>query len=241
MWDNAPPNPAVAGLIREWNRRGNNPPIRYVTSEELLERIKTIPTQSLPLQCGDWTDYWNFGCASTAYETRLNRRSKPILFTAELLQSARGESAAPPAHADVSRRAWSSLNSYDEHTWGYFIPDPDLAPMRAQARLKQHHAYEAAELADYLLIHELEALAGNPAAKRPARSCPAGQSYRAGAPLLCSCAGALAGGREAAALRAIQLSPHVPCHAKRPCVRPSRNPRLQLEKSAARFAVARQA
>jgi len=162
MWDNAPPNPAVARLISEWNQRELNPPIRYVTTEELLQRIKQIPAESLPVLAGDWTDYWNFGCASTACETRLNRRTKPILFTAEMLQSARGASAPRPALADVSARAWASLNLYDEHTWGYWNPDPDLPPMRAQALIKKQHAYEAAELADYLLIDALEALAGNP-------------------------------------------------------------------------------
>ncbi len=161
LWDNSPPNAEVARLIREWNDAGYEPRIRYVTPDDLLARLRTIPAADLPLQRGDWTDYWNFGCASTAYETRINQGSKPRLFTADLLGALR---AGPihPARADVARRAWQALNLYDEHTWGYANTIPGHPHGRAQERLKVHHAYEGRELTDYLLMTELEELAGNP-------------------------------------------------------------------------------
>ena len=56
----------------------------------LLERIRQIPLEQIPVVRGDWTDFWNFGCASTARETRLNQNAKPALFAAELMEAGRG-------------------------------------------------------------------------------------------------------------------------------------------------------
>ena len=161
-WDNSPPNLATAQLIRRWNEAGRGPLIRYVTPAMLLERIRQIPPEQIPLVRGDWTDYWNFGCASTAGATRLNQNAKAALFAAELLEAGRAGAPRPPALASVSRRAWEALNLYDEHTWSYFNTDPDHPQMQAQTHLKKTCAYEARELADYLLANELETLAGNP-------------------------------------------------------------------------------
>jgi hypothetical protein len=161
LWDNSPPNIQVARLIRRWNELGCEPPIRYVTPQQLLDRIKAIPPESLSVHRGDWTDYWNFGCASTAYETRLNQGTKPILFTAELLQASRGVEALTPAVRDVARRAWEALNRFDEHTWGSHNTTPGHPHTRAQEHFKLHNAYLARELADFLLVNELETLAAN--------------------------------------------------------------------------------
>jgi alpha-mannosidase len=166
MWDNSPPNMQVARLIRAWNEQGTNPPIRFVTPAMLLERIQQIPADELPMHRGDWTDYWNFGAASTAYETRLNRRAKPVLFGAELLRSIRPVAPTVASNTaalqDVTERAWEYLNLYDEHTWGSWDTlQHDHPHTRAESHLKLHNAYQARELSDYLLVHELEALAGN--------------------------------------------------------------------------------
>ena len=161
-WDNSPPNLATAGLIRRWNEAGNQPLIRYVTPAMLLERIRQAPPEQIPVVRGDWTDFWNFGSASTARETRLNQNAKPALFAAELMEASRHEGQRSSALASVSRRAWDALNLYDEHTWSYFNTDPDHPQMQAQTHLKKAFAYEARELADYLLANELESLAENP-------------------------------------------------------------------------------
>lgn len=164
MWDNAPPNLKVAELIREWNEAGMQPPIRYVTTSMLLDRIRQIPPETLPVYRGDWTDYWNFGAASTAHETRLNQNAKPMLYGADMLRALRGASNEP-AIENASQRAWNALNLYDEHTWGAAasVMLPNDPHTRAQNRLKLIHAYEANELAQYLLLNELDALADNPA------------------------------------------------------------------------------
>jgi hypothetical protein len=128
----------------------------------LLERIRQIPAETIPIVRGDWTDFWNFGCASTARETRLNQNAKPAIFTSELIEASQNPALLTPALASVSRRAWDALNLYDEHTWSYFNTDPDHPQMQTQTHLKKTYAHEARELADYLLVNQLESLAGNP-------------------------------------------------------------------------------
>jgi len=162
-YDNSSPNPDVAKLIRKWNDNGNDPIIRYVTPDLLLKKIKTIPEKSLPVYRGDWTDYWNFGCASTAVETAHNQGTKPRLYTADMLSSQRSE--PEPIINDVNARAWENVLHFNEHTWGAFNSlDPAHPQVRTQSNLKETLAHQGRELAEYALIHELEHLADNPAA-----------------------------------------------------------------------------
>ena len=158
MWDNSPPNLAVAKLIRQWNETGNQPSIRYVTTEDLYERIRTIPSERLPLLSGDWTDYWNFGCASTAGHVARSRAAKRALDTADRL-------AVPPRPAAVVRaaeRARDLLDLFDEHTWSSWDTSNAQDSALVQDHLKAALAIEARELAGYVLTNELETLADNP-------------------------------------------------------------------------------
>lgn len=175
-WDNSPPNPWVARLIREWNDTVGDPAIRYVTPEDLLDKLKGVPVAALPVLRGDWTDFWTFGCGSTAYETAVSRQARFTLEAADLLWAARTgqeecgaqsgtSSGAQPEGEDrharrVSENAWSKLALFCEHTWTHWDPRPENPPARAQSQLKGAFAHEARELAEYLLIDELEAFAG---------------------------------------------------------------------------------
>ena len=105
-WDNSPPNPEVAGLIKHWNDAGKLPVIRYVTPDELSTRIALL--ENLPVYSGDWTDYWNFGCASSAYETALNRGTKKRLFLADFLNAVSG--SRHPASSDARVKAESDTS-----------------------------------------------------------------------------------------------------------------------------------
>jgi hypothetical protein len=161
MYDNAPPNMAVARLIRAWNDARLSPRIRYVTPELLLERIRELPRHSLPVYRGDWTDYWAFGVGSSALETSLGLRTRGNLGTIELLQAHRG-SAKPPIRM-TTRKTWDNLNVYFEHTWGAAgSMNHDELETTTQWILKAQPAYEAKELSEFLLVNELDALAGNP-------------------------------------------------------------------------------
>lgn len=158
MWDNAPPNPGVALLIRQWNDEGRQPPIRYATTEDLAERIRAIPDDQLPLLSGDWTDYWNFGCASTATPVCRSRAAKRALAAADQLATTR-----PTAVTRAADRARDLLDLFDEHTWSYWDTLGLGDACTVQDQLKAAPAVEAGELAKYVLTHDLEAIAQNPA------------------------------------------------------------------------------
>ncbi len=161
-YDNSSPNPDVAKLIRQWNDNNNNPLIRYVTPDMLLLKIKTIPKESLQVHRGDWTDYWNFGCASTTVGTALNQGTKSRLYTADLLTTQRY--LPEPIIENVLARAWKNVLRFNEHTWGaYNSLEPAHPQVQTQSLLKETLAHQGRELAEYALVHELEHLADNPA------------------------------------------------------------------------------
>lgn len=156
MWDNAPPNPFMPDLIQRWNEADCGPPIRYATFDDLRERAMRMPEDLLPVMRGDWTDYWNFGCAASPIATARSRQAKPLIKAASLLGG----------HPESLEVAMDKLDLYDEHTCGYY--DSDHAHPQAQTTelLKQAFAHEGHELAAFALMDGLDRLAGNPVADR---------------------------------------------------------------------------
>jgi hypothetical protein len=158
MWDNAPPNPFMPDLIRRWNESERGPRIRYATFDDLRERALAIPESQVPVLCGDWTDYWNFGCASSPVATALNQGAKPLAEAAILLT---GNDPHPTLH-----QAFNKMDLYEEHTFGYY--DSTVGHPQAQTTelLHQALAHEANELSAFALMDALERLAQNPVADK---------------------------------------------------------------------------
>lgn len=162
MFDNNCPDFDLPSLIQKYNDEGHPYKIRFVTPEMLLERVRNIPQERIPLHTGDWTDYWNFGSGSSSRETALNRQTKRGLKKAEFLEALQGH---PGLHYEqIKSKAWFQSTLYDEHTWGasHSITDPDHPEVLSQRTHKSHMAYEAADLSAYVLGHQMEKLAGNP-------------------------------------------------------------------------------
>ena len=115
---------------------------------------------------GDWTDYWNFGCAASPVATARNQQAKPLLEAAGVLGG----------HAGCWHAALDKVDLYDEHTCGYY--DSDHAHPQAQTTeiLKQALAHEGHEHAAFALMDGLERLAGNPPADKGIGAGAAGQS-----------------------------------------------------------------
>lgn len=160
--DNNPPNPNLPELVRRWNAETGGPKMRIVTPEQILERLQLLPEKSVPVRRGDWTDYWNFGSASTGVATRINRQSKVRLRTAELL---RGASLNPARDfRETVTEAWQSVNFFDEHTWGHYasISDPTRDDVLDGAIHKDIASFEGRSLSLWALREQLEVAAGNP-------------------------------------------------------------------------------
>jgi hypothetical protein len=160
MYDNSPPNQDLPDIVRKWNEAGRQPRLRLVTSNELLTRLKQIPRARIPLVSGDWTDYWNFGCASSAAETCLTRKAAANEVVVDLLRTWNPLNARLETETE---RLWYDINLYNEHTWGAAgTMDADNPNTVMQWQLKAHPAYDGKPLSDWLLRKELHLLAGNP-------------------------------------------------------------------------------
>jgi len=160
MYDNSPPNQDLPGIVRQWNEQGRHPRLRLVTPNELLARLRQIPPEQIPVVSGDWTDYWNFGSASSAAETCLARKLAANTAAIDLLRTWN----PPDSHTDTAvERLWSNLNLYNEHTWGaHNSLDADNPFVVTQWHLKAYSVYDGKPLSDFHLRRELHRLAANP-------------------------------------------------------------------------------
>ena len=156
MWDNAPPNPYLPDLVRRWNEQERGPRIRYATFDDLRERIARVPEDEIPVQRGDWTDFWSFGVGSAPVGTAVNRRSKPLLHTAEALGADPALIAEAAEHVDL----------FDEHSWSHWNADPANPQAQSIETIKQAEAHAGHELAAFAVMDGLERLAGNPVADK---------------------------------------------------------------------------
>ncbi|WP_028563688.1 glycosyl hydrolase-related protein [Paenibacillus pinihumi] len=161
LYDNGPPDRELAGVIKRWNGENREQKISFVTPEQLYARVKKHE-ENLPVHSGDWTDYWNFGSGSSAKETKLNRRTKQGMKTAELLNAFQRE--YDPSYVQIEKQAWEQIHLYDEHTWGTFnsVTEPDHLNVEIQWMHKAHYAYLANSLTGYLLGVQMEKIASNP-------------------------------------------------------------------------------
>lgn len=160
--DNYPPDPMLAKMVRQWNDEGRFPALRFVTPEELLAHVQKQESFEIPSVRGDWSDYWNFGSASSATETRVNRN------TARRLQSAGILNTTLPNCEDKTRRsleAWRNLLLFDEHTWGpdRTVQSAQADPIDEQWVLDAAYAWRARSITGLLLRDALDQISQNPA------------------------------------------------------------------------------
>jgi alpha-mannosidase len=162
--DNGSAYGGFSRFIDAWNEQGKSPRIMVTTPKEWWAAVKT-QSHLLPTYRGDWTDYWNFGCISSAREQSLNRASRTRLRAADALAAAvLGRSEAPAestlarSHARYRDLAWYSLHLWDEHTWGAdcSIRAPGAEDTAAQWHHKASYAYTARSLS---LLLQRDALA----------------------------------------------------------------------------------
>ena len=161
---------AFAEFARRWNASGRAPSIVTATPRMFWARVKEHLTDLETLR-GDWTDYWNFGCISSARETTIARTTRSRLhradtlfavldnLTAEDAEDARIRESLRPlrslrsngrdARISLCRDpAWHALNLYGEHTWGADTAsnEPQIEDSLAMDNHKRHLAYTARSL-----------------------------------------------------------------------------------------------
>lgn len=158
--DNGPADGELPSFVRAWNDRedvsnGTLPRLRMATLSDWWNVVEESADE-LPVHRGDWTDYWNFGSASSARETSMNRESRCRLLTADALEAGLdatdgAKSSRPPSRrpeTGTRGRAWWNLHLYDEHTWGAdtAVRTPESDDTRSQWNHKANYAYTARSL-----------------------------------------------------------------------------------------------
>lgn len=158
LYDNAAPNPALSAFVREWNEAGHKVGLRVATLSELFDRLRNEPNTLEPMR-GDWTDWWNFGAGSTAYETALSLSGQRALSAARQLRAWPGK--AETRQDALDRDAAANLALYAEHTWGAdrSIQKPRSGETRNQQNQKLGFAYHGYSIARMLQRDGLERLA----------------------------------------------------------------------------------
>jgi alpha-mannosidase len=139
--DNAGFSPKFGEFARRWNAAGRSPKIELATPRQWWQAVQPFREQ-MAVWRGDWTDYWNFGCISTAREVAIERATRDRLVGADAMFAALN--SLPGAQAGWAQRslllfrqpAWETLNLWGEHTWS---ADGAGATWRDDARSQTNH------------------------------------------------------------------------------------------------------
>lgn len=162
LYDNNCPDAQLPELVRQYNEENHEFKIRLVTAQTLRDRVMAEQAADLPVYRGDWTDYWNFGCGSTARETRVSRLGKQALEKSDVVDCFLPERDAH--RQKVRTECYESALVFEEHTWGasQSVTRPNDPETYSQLVHKIKKAYETADLGAYLLGSGMEKLSGNP-------------------------------------------------------------------------------
>jgi hypothetical protein len=122
--DNRPMSPRVYSNIKAINDKGYvYPRLINANHNQFFDDLIARWSKSIPVYKGTIEDWWNFGAASTSYETAVNRMNHDKLASAESLATIAGV-AVPGSkypHAYI-KDAYENMLLWDEHTWG--SPEP---------------------------------------------------------------------------------------------------------------------
>lgn len=162
LYDNNCPDLELPDLVRKYNEEEHGYKIRLVTAQMLRDRLRLEDTDSIPVYRGDWTDYWNFGCGSTARETRVSRRAKQTVQKAEVIENI--NRTRNRRYESIKNECYKNIIVFDEHTWGasQSVTEPDSSETYSQLVHKIEKAYHAADLSGYMLSSQMERLCENP-------------------------------------------------------------------------------
>jgi alpha-mannosidase len=158
--DNGPVDVRLADFVSRWNREGRSPRMEIVTMSRFFEELRREPAARLPIHKGEWSDYWNFGATSSAYETQLNRATERRLVEAEWLSCHVRTGEENSRRRDLAD-AWELALLYDEHTWcsNVSTSQPWSQATRSQLNQKLNYAYRARSKAQLVRLEAAGRLA----------------------------------------------------------------------------------
>ncbi|MEI6647306.1 MAG: glycosyl hydrolase-related protein [bacterium] len=156
--DNCPMSHQVYQNLKAINDKGYvYPRIINANYNTFFDDVATNWSASIPTYKGTIEDWWNFGAASTAYETGLNRVNHDKLSSAELFATL--ASVVVPNRRypyETLANAYENMILWDEHTWGSPRPAVD-----EQWRWKRNTAIASDVASSKVLTDSLAALNKN--------------------------------------------------------------------------------
>ncbi len=148
--DNGPPSRELPDLVKTWNERYSSPRLIITQNSRAMKTFAERYGDRMPVLTGDYSPYWEDGCASTARATSCNRRTAERLVQVQTLWSILDPTLELHETVDL---AWNKMIMYDEHTWGAYcsISRPESEFSTKQDRYKQAYAFDAGKLTEGLL------------------------------------------------------------------------------------------
>lgn len=148
--DNGRPNRALSDSVKEWNEKYVWPKLVISRNSDVMREMERRHGEELPVVRGDYTPYWEDGCASTSEATSLCRVGCERMVQAQALFAMIRSKAFP---VDAFDSAWTDLIMYDEHTWGAYcsISKPDDPFTIHQDEYKQAYARRGHRAAEDLV------------------------------------------------------------------------------------------
>ena len=144
--DNGPPSPDLCDVVRDWNERFASPRLIVTSNSEVMKTFEARYGDRLPVARGDYTPYWEDGCASTSKATATYRQGCEVLAQARILWALLAPGRKLHERFDG---AWQKLIMYGEHTWGAYcsISRPDDPFSVQQDEYKQAFARDGQQMA----------------------------------------------------------------------------------------------
>ncbi|WP_029041921.1 glycoside hydrolase family 38 N-terminal domain-containing protein [Cucumibacter marinus] len=148
--DNARPNPDLPDHVRRFNETGGSVRLRIASMGEAFDRLREDGLDGIPIQRGDWPDWWTFGSGSTARETAVTLAGQRALRDGQQLSAWAGE--RPKRSETTERQAAEALALYVEHTYtaDRAARKPDSQEADIQIHWKKAQAYNGYSLARML-------------------------------------------------------------------------------------------
>ncbi len=176
--DNRWPTTRFLDVVRHWNARHPDVPMRTATVDEALDRIVAQAERAdVPVVTGEWSDWWSHGHGSTARELSVYRAARSFALAAQTttgLALLRGDGEVDLATVIGHRRGPVRLRGpgelatdlaavdeqlllFGEHTWGSWesFSKPHSVFTHSHWNAKAGFAYAAYDLGRDLAIEGL--------------------------------------------------------------------------------------